>query len=807
MLDNQQKQKNPFEIDAAMGTGFFPPTGDSSQFTGDELGLHMFDPSIMSDDSNMFFSFSGDDYYESAQYDEHRANLADYIDPQTEQQIVDDILEKIRADYASREDWMQRIVTAMELMGVMDMPDDERPFRGAATMTHPMIHEAAVQFGSRAMKELCPPKGPVKTLVDGDQTKQIRAQAERVQDHMNYQVTIQDEGYYDSMEHLLHSLPIYGSCFKKTYFDHIKQMIISRTVRADDLLVPYTAESMEDAPRYTHVQKWHHNDVKKMMRSGHFRNIDIEVPTSEHGVAYSFNDLQDQIDEASGRSMSYAINDHRHIIYETATDYDLPGFEDVDEEGDPTGVGLPYVFSIDFHSRRILGIYRNWRMDDERKAKINWVTHFRYLPGLGFYGFGLVHAIGGLAAATTGAVRALLDSAAWATLQGGFKDKNASISGDWEMEPGVWHDVDMTFEELSKAFYTPPFKEPSMALFELVRLFEENGRRFAGTTEAVVGDASNTGPVGTTVALIEQATQVMSGIHTRLHRAQGKEFRLRAELNREYLPNEPFYFNVVGASKHISSQDYSQNIRVIPVSDPNITSQTQRIAVSQTLLELSERAPHLYRDYRVHQRMHEALGIEDSESLLIDPDNIKRQDPMAEGASIRAGRPIKAFQDQNHEAHLAVHQMQMEYLKTLDDKQAQPLMLELMDHMSKHEAFMLYVQNAAMSGLDLNQLPPLDLYDDDSPESQGIPPEVENMVAELAAQRAMEIMQFYQSRIPAPPEDMEAKAKVAREDEIALANEQRDQKSWDAEEFRKQKEWENEQARKDASVTRDNMRE
>lgn len=722
----------------------------------------------------------------------HRENLAKYLTEAERNRIASDLRDMVDADERSRTDWRRRLSDAMRAFGVQGANvKSETPFDGAADVIHPMIAEAAVQFNARAFPELMPPTGPVKGKIIGDETEEKRAIQKRVEDHMNYQIMEEDETYADEMDNLLMYIPLAGSGFKKTYFDEHLGYTTSKFIRGEDVLMPYNATSLEDAPRYAIRVFMHGNDLKRKQVEDVYLKGDIQSPFREGGPVTT-GELQRDYNRADGVTPSQARpEDTRHTLFEVYLHYDVPGFEE------PNGLYLPYVMTFDYESCKLLAIYRNWRENDQRKRKRQYLVHHKYLQGLGVYGFGLYHIIGGLAEACTGSVRALLDSAAFASLQGGFKSKDTKMmSAEITLRPGEWQDVDLTAEELKNAFYTPPFKEPSMALFKMLEILQENGRRFAGTTEAVVGDAKNTGPVGTTVALIEQGTKVQSGIHRRLHRAQQKEFEIRAEINAEVMPQTAYWYDTNGGSKFISGADYNSGVvKVVPVSDPNIVSTTQRIAIAQGIIQLAETAPHLYKMHKVHARMLHAMGITDTEEILNDPDKVQQFDAITEGSRIMAGKPVKAFPNQNHMQHNMLHAAQIEFYKSIPDpQQAQALIMAMMDHMAKHDAYRMYQEVSMMTMQQTGQqLPPIDLYADEA--DPQLPDEVEAQVTAIAAQRAEQVMQFYQSRIPPPPEDQETQAKIGR-----------DQAAFEEEEKRKGAAFANEERRKEDAFLKETAR-
>lgn len=660
--------------------------------------------------------------------DDPGENLAEQISPTDLGVMAVELLEHIDADIASREEWERRMARGIAVMGLRDDPEFTPPFIGASEVTHPLLAEAIVQFQSRAVTEIFPPGGPVKCIVVGESDEESEAQRERVEAHMNYQLTIEDRGYFPDVDKMLFRLPIEGSVFRKCFYDQLTGMTKSRAVKAGDLIVPYSASSLEDTPRITHRMHVQPNDVKKLQAVGYYRATSItDMPPAEKEIG----DLDEAIDTAESRTLSEHPDDTEHLIYECCCDYDLPG-----DLADPEGIARPYIVTIDADNQDILAIRRNWRDEDDLKRKRLYYTHYQYLPGLGFYGYGLFHMIGGLAEAATGAVRALLDSAAFATLQGGFKSSDAAVKGgDMELSPGEWKDIDLTAEELDKAFKTIPWKEPSPAMFQLLGMLTESGQRFASTTESMVGDASNNGPVGTTVALIEQGSKVYSAIHKRIHFAAGCEFSCLAELNGEYLPDEGYPYTVEGEERTIARADYDDRVDVVPVSDPNIFSATQRIAIAQTGMQLAVQAPQLYDMYEVHKRMHVALRTPAMDEILIDPDQSEHLDPMTENAAILTGRAVKVFPEQDHQAHIAVHMAFLQHPEFGGNKTAQKMIMgAMMAHIAQHAAYQ-YLIGMQMQGVPV-QLPDLGAKRGSDLVKAPLDPMTENMVAQQQAAQA-----------------------------------------------------------------------
>lgn len=654
---------------------------------------------------------------------DHYANLAEGMGEAELNRIALDIDEMVRADQESRAPWFKRLAKGMEQLGIVDETGVDPPFDGASTAVHPLIVEAIVQFQSRALAELFPATGPAKAVVMGASSREVEEQAKRVADYLNHQLTVLDKPYYPESDKLLWSVAYAGSMFRKVYRDPILKRNVARVIKASDFLVPYSATTLEDASRYTHILTYSQIEMKRLQQAGFYLKAELGIPNAAQ--ADELQELRDAQDKAEGKVVAdFRDEDREHGVYETVVDYSIPGVE-----GD--GV-LPYVISVDRDSLKALSIRRGWRERDPDKQRRIQVVHYPFIRGDGFYGFGLLHLAAGLGSAATGSLRVILDNAAWAALQGGFKTKDAKLSSQHKMAPGKWIDTEMTAEELAKCFYTPPYKEVPAALFSLVELLTQMGQRLMSTTEATVGDASNTGPVGTTVALIEQGSKVQTAVHKRLHFALGEELQMLAELDGEHLPEEGYPYNVPGESRSIMRSDFDDRVDVLPVSDPNIFSQTQRIAMAQAQVQLADSAPDLYDRREVHRRMNEALRVTDIEAVLPEPKEIARCDPVTENALAMTGAPIKVFIDQYHDAHNAVHMGQLQMLTAQQSPSLQTFQQIILPHVAEHEAQSMRMKMMQTMGV---QLPPLDADEDkDGNQPQQLPPEVENQIAVRAAE-------------------------------------------------------------------------
>jgi len=739
-------------------------------------------------DGTMVVDFEGGRREAGEGADEHDANLAEHLQENVLSRIAEDIIEYVDIDKQSRQDWSQRLADGLEVLGLRDVPKDQLPFEGASNATYPLLSEACVQFQARAMEELFPPAGPVKVHEIGKAGSDYAQRRRRIEQHMNWQMISQDKSYYWETDQMLFYLPLAGSAFRKSYYSPTDGMLKSPFIKAEDVIVPYVASSLEDAPRITHQYFKQHNDVKRAMLVGEFRDVELSQTSTVWGEEQ--DQAQTIIDEAEDREPAAHEDDQRRTLLECHIDLEIEGFEHTDETGEPTGIKLPYIVTVDRDSRKVLAIYRNWAEDDELYRKQIWFVHYKYLPGFGFYGYGLLHMIGGLAQAASGTLRAFLDSAAFATMQGGFMPKEAKMKGgEVHLQPGVYEQTDLSADELANAFYTPPFKEPSPAMGQVFQILVDAGRRFASTTESMVGDASNTGPVGTTVALIEQGSKVFSGIHKRLHQAQREELSLRYKLNRMYMPEEGYPFAVEGDEYMVYRADYDENLDVIPVSDPNIFSSTQRIAMAQTALQLADANPDMYDRRAAHKRMLDAIRIPNADELMPDPDDIEPQDPVTENMMALSQQPIRAFPHQNHAAHLQTHMAFMKHQEFGGEPMVkQMLQGQMMAHIAQHLAY-LYQQRMAESGV-----PPrdVDLYAEMGEDAaEGLPPEVDHMLSVRAASAADAFMQsagLYNGQ--GQPDQQSA------EQAQAMAEEQRKQRSWEFEQRRKQAEFRMEQQRK-----------
>ena len=579
------------------------------------------------------------------------ANLAEVIDQDELDMIAADLSGMFDADKSSREDWERMYSKGLELLG-LKIDERTQPFRGAANAAHPMLTESIVQFQAQAFKELMPAGGPVRTQIVGKETVDKAQQAARVQDFMNYQLTTVMEEYTPEMDQALFYLGYGGSVFKKVYFDEQIGRMVSKLVLADDLYIPYNGSSvMSQCSRITHRIAMDSNDFKKRIVSGEY--VDYDFPTNENDP--SPTPIQQAVNKSTGIQPTGEVGEV--FLLEFHVNLDIPGFEDKDEEGEPTGIKLPYVVTIEESSMRVVGIRRNWEEDDELKRRIEYFVHYPLIEGLGAYGLGFVHLIGSLSKGATAALRQLLDARTLSNLPAGFKAKGARIADDDNpIQPGEWRDIDAGGAELSASLMPLPYKEPSQTLFALLGFLVDAGKRLASTADMMVGDFNQNAAVGTTIALLERGSMVMSAIHKRLHYAQSMEFRMLASGFGRSLPDE-YPYDVPGASRSIKRYDFNNMVAVLPVADPNIFSAAQRITLAQTQLQLAQTAPQMHNLYEAYYRVYAALNVRDIDGILLPQNTQMPKDPATENSSVLNGMHLKAFAGQQHDAHIASHLM------------------------------------------------------------------------------------------------------------------------------------------------------
>jgi len=575
-------------------------------------------------------------------------NLAEELDDRELSRLSSELLGEFDANKASRSEWEDAYSKGLELLGY-NYEDRTMPFRGATGVTHPLLAEAATQFQAQAFNELLPPSGPVRTHVVGEKTKGNEAQAHRVKDFMNYYITNVMEEYTPEFDQMLFYLPLAGSTFKKVYYDEAMDRAVSKFVPAEDIVVPYSASDVDSCENITQVLKMSFNDLRIRQVMGFYRDIPV-IPSQGDS-----NEVTDQMDKLEGVEPSNV--DYDCTLLECHVNLDLEGFEDMGEDGEPTGIKIPYTVTISEDNGQILSIRRNFKEDDDLKKKIQYFVHYKFLPGFGFYGLGLIHTIGGLSRTATAALRQLIDAGTLSNLPAGFKARGLRVRDDEEpLQPGEFRDVDAPGGAIRDSLMPLPFKGPDSTLFQLLGFVVDAGRRFATITDMKVGDGNQQAAVGTTVALLEQGSRVMSAVHKRLHYGMRQEFKLLARVMSEYLPQE-YPYAVMGGDRTIMRQDFDDRVDVVPVSNPNSFSQAQRISLAQSQLQMAMQAPQIHDLHEAYRRMYEALGVDDVDRILIAPsseDPIPK-DPAQENIDTIDSVQLKAFEGQDHDAHMMAH--------------------------------------------------------------------------------------------------------------------------------------------------------
>ena len=606
------------------------------------------------------------------QYD-HNANLAEVMEDGVLASLASDLQAKVKEDLESRADWEEAIAKGLNLLGI-NYEDRNNPFLGASGVTHPLLSEATTQFQAQAYKEMLPSGGPVKTQVLGVPTKQTEDQAQRIKDYMNYQITEVMEEYDQDTDQMLFYLPLTGSTFKKVYFDPTKQRAVSKFVPAEDLIVPYSASDIRTAERVTHMVRMSYNEIRKLQVAGVYK--DVELSSADTGE--DEGTIQETTNELQGLYPNYS--DDSYTLLEIHVDLDLEGFEDMDTQGQPSGIMLPYIVTIDQNSGEVLSVVRNYREQDTLKRKRQYFVHFKFLPGFGFYGFGLLHTIGGLSRAATSILRQLIDAGTLSNLPAGFKARGVRIRNDDDpLNPGEFRDIDVPGGDLKNSIIPLPYKEPSGTLAQLLGVIVDSGRRFAQVADAKISDVNSQAPVGTTVALIEQGSKIISSIHKRLHYGQKQEFRMLAEIFSENPIPYPYFVGNVGPE--VMQTDFDGRVDVLPVSDPSIFSMAQRLSLAQTQLQLAQAAPQLHNQYEAYRRMYDALDVKNIDGILPPPQPPAPVDPATENANSIKGVPLQAFPQQDHEAHLTAHVMFLSNMVSQANPQG---FLLLQSHVQEH---------------------------------------------------------------------------------------------------------------------------
>jgi hypothetical protein len=610
------------------------------------------------------------------------ANLADFIDDTELGKVSDDLSSSIKDDISSRDEWEQIYKSGLELLGIK-YEDRTEPFEGATGVIHPLLSESVTQFQAQAYRELLPAGGPVRVHVMGQETPEVVAQAERVKNYMNYEITCTMEEFDPELDQMLFYLPIVGSTFKKIYFDPLLQRAVSRFVHAEDIIVPYSATDLLTATRVTHVVTMSKNDIRKLQLTGFYKDVDL--PDSDQS-ATNYTDIKEQLDKADGTAPS--SYDEDLVVHEIHTNLDLTGFEDKDDQGEETGLQYPYIVSILEKTGDILSIRRNYDPNDPLMRKKQYFVHYKFLPGLGFYGFGLTHMMGGLSKASTSLLRQLIDAGTLSNLPAGFKARGARIRDeDSPLSPGEFRDIDVAGMDIRQSLMALPFKEPSGTLYNLLGTLVDSGRRFASMADMKISEMGGETPVGTTMAIMERGTKVMSAIHKRLHYSQKHEFKLLAQV---FAQNpKPYPYQVPGAPPMIMQTDFDDRIDVIPVSDPNIFSMSQRIALSQTQLQLVQSNPEMHGGqqglYQAYRKMYEALGVSNIDQILPLPQQPQPANPAKENQEAMRGARLQAFPQQNHEAHIEAH---LAILSTPVAQVNATIVMTLQGHIQEHIGMM-----------------------------------------------------------------------------------------------------------------------
>ena len=576
----------------------------------------------------------------------HFDNLADLLPDEVLGDLASTLYENYMQYKQSRKDWEDSYVKGLDLLG-FKYENPTQPFQGASGATHPVLAEAVTQFQAQAYKELLPATGPVHTQIMGKPDRAKEEQSVRVKDFMNYQLMDKMKEYEPEFDQMLFYLPLSGSTFKKVYYDELLGRAVSKFVPADDLIVPYTASSLEDAEAVCHTLKMSENDLRKQQVSGFYRDVDIKPGYDQE------TDVEKKERELEG--VTKTRQEDMFSIVECHLDLDLEGFEDIGQDGEPTGIKLPYIVTLEMGSREILSIRRNYQPDDPTRTKIQYFVHFKFLPGLGFYGFGLIHMIGGLSRTATTALRQLLDAGTLSNLPAGFKQRGIRVRDEAQsIQPGEFRDVDAPGGNIRDAFMPLPFKEPSQTLLSLMGIVVQAGQRFAAIADMQVGDGNQQAAVGTTIALLERGSRVMSAIHKRLYVAMKSEFKLLAGIFKTYLPPE-YPYDVVGGQRNIKVADFDDKVDILPIADPNIFSQSQRITMAQTELQLAQSNPQIHNLYEAYRAMYTAIGVRDIDKILPPPQPPQPIDPAQENILAMTGKPFQAFKGQDHQAHITSH--------------------------------------------------------------------------------------------------------------------------------------------------------
>ena len=673
--------------------------------------------SVETEDGGIIIDFEGEITEELLGSDSHDQNLAEVIDDAVLQSMASELIADFKADQESRSDWARAYVKGLDLLG-MKVEDRQQPWAGASGVFHPILTEAVVRFQAQAMGEIFPPAGPVRTKIVGKDDTEKKQQAVRVENEMNYLLTEEMSEYRDEMEQMLFKLPIAGSAFKKVYYDPLMERPCSMFVPSEDFVVSYGASDLKTCPRYTHVMKKTSNEVLQLQVNGFYRDVDLPDPEPD------YSDIKQKYDELDGEE-AVIEDDDRHTILEMHVDMNMP-----EEFDDPDGIARPYVITIDKTSSEILSIRRNWYEDDEKKKKRMHFVHYRYLPGLGFYGTGLIHLIGGLAKSATSILRQLIDAGTLSNLPAGLKARGLRIKGDdAPLMPGEFRDVDVPGGAIRDSITFIPYKEPSSVLYSLLGNIVEEGRRIGSVADVQVGDTNPQAPVGTTLALMERSMKVMSGVQARLHAALKQELRILAKIIHDNM-SEDYSYQIEGEFSR--TKDFDGRVDVIPVSDPNAATMSQRVMQYQAALQLAQQAPQLYDMGKLHRQMLEVLGISEAADIIKLPDDIKPKDPVTENMAILKQEPVKAFMYQDHEAHIQVHMSAMQDPKIQQIVGQSPfagaIQSAMAAHITEHVAYQYRKEIQIQLGVEMPS------------EDQPLPEDTEEEISRLAAEAAQKLL-------------------------------------------------------------------
>jgi hypothetical protein len=658
--------------------------------------------------------------------DDFDANLAEYMSEGELTEIVGDLLGDFDDDISARKDWIQTYVDGLELLG-MKMEDRTEPWEGACGVYHPLLSEALVKFQSETIMETFPSAGPVKTVIIGKETPQIKEAAQRVQDDMNHQLTDVMQEYRPEHERMIWGLGLAGNAFKKVYYDPHLERQVSMFIPAEDIVVPYGASNLQSSPRVTHVMRKTENEVKRLQFAGFYRDVELDTPSG------SLDEVEKKIAEKMGFR---ATSDDRYKLLEMHVDLDLPGYEDKDEDGEMTGIALPYVITIEKGTQTVLSIRRNWRPEDETKQKRQHFVHYGYVPGFGFYCFGLIHLVGAFAKSSTSIIRQLVDAGTLSNLPGGFKTRGLRVKGDdTPISPGEFRDVDVPSGAIKDNLMTLPYKEPSQVLYSLLGTIVEEGRRFASAGDMKISDMSGQAPVGTTLAILERTLKVMSAVQSRVHYSMKQELRLLKEIIRDYTPDEYSYTPEEGTPR-AKKADYDM-VDVIPVSDPNAATMAQKIVQYQAVLQLAQGAPQIYNLPQLHRQMLDVLGIRNAQKLIPLQEDQKPRDPVSENMDAMRNKPLKAFMYQDHDAHLMAHNNFLQDPTTAailgQNPMAQQITAAMQAHIAEHFGFKYRQLIEQQVG---GPIPYVDMDDDEA----SLPQEYELELSRLVAQASQQLL-------------------------------------------------------------------